>query len=60
MLKQYSVVWKIDIYAEDEKEAAIQALKIQRDPDSIAVVFDVTRAGEKKYITKHIDLEEEK
>ncbi len=42
MEKHYLVTWVIDIYAESPEEAARQALAIQRKPDSIATVFDVS------------------
>lgn len=41
----YRVVWEIDIEACAPIEAAKKALQIQRDPNSIATVFDV---GERK------------
>lgn len=37
----FRVVWEIDIYAETAEEAALKALKIQRDPNSIATYFHV-------------------
>lgn len=37
----YRVIWMIDIEAESPQEAAAEALKIQRDPDSTATSFDV-------------------
>lgn len=37
----YRVVWKIDIDADSHREAAEKALRIHRNPDSIATVFDV-------------------
>lgn len=40
-LKQYRVMWEIDVDAASPKEAAIRALEIQRDPSSIAVIFKV-------------------
>jgi hypothetical protein len=43
--KEYLVVWQIDITARDHKEAAERALAIQRDPGSIATVFDVYEQG---------------
>jgi hypothetical protein len=39
----YHVKWEIDIDAENADEAARKALAIQRDPNSIATVFAVTR-----------------
>lgn len=38
---EYRVKWEIDIDADSPQEAARAALKIQRDPSSIATVFDV-------------------
>lgn len=40
-LRHYHVVWAIDVYAGSKEEAASKALEIQRDPTSIATVFDV-------------------
>lgn len=38
----YTVAWIIDIDEDTPDAAARRALAIQRDPDSIGVVFDVT------------------
>ena len=48
-MAEYLVSWYIDIDAATPDDAAIQALTIQRDPDSIATVFEVTdqESGEK-------------
>lgn len=43
--KEYLVVWKIDITAGDHREAAEIALDMQRDPGSLATVFDVYEQG---------------
>lgn len=43
--KHYVVRWEIDIWAKNEKDAAHQAFEIQRDPNSIATVFDVVDAA---------------
>lgn len=40
-MPEYLVVWKIDLDADTPTEAAKKALEIQRDPDSIALVFEV-------------------
>jgi len=40
MNRTYRVKWEIDIEASDFEDAARQALAIQRDPNSIATVFD--------------------
>lgn len=53
-MPEWLVRWEIDIEAETAEEAARQALAIQRDPESIALVFEVTREGSDK--TKVIDL----
>ena len=37
----YCVRWIIDIEADTLEAAVLQALHIQRDPDSIATVFEV-------------------
>lgn len=39
--KEYRVIWEIDIVASSPREAAKQALEIQRDPESLATVFDI-------------------
>lgn len=39
--KQYTVVWEIQITASSKEEAAKEALAIQRDPKSNALVFRV-------------------
>ncbi|MFA5429407.1 MAG: hypothetical protein WC279_14480 [Sulfurimonas sp.] len=44
--KEYLVVWQIDITARDHKEAAEIALDMQRDPGSLATVFDVYEQGD--------------
>lgn len=41
-MPEYRVEWSIDILAGSPRKAAEQALAIQRDPESIATVFDVT------------------
>ncbi len=53
---EYLVTWEIDLFADSPREAAEQALAIQRDPDSVATVFDVT--DETGHI-EHIDLEDD-
>jgi len=52
----YHVMWEIDIRARCSKDAAEQALVIQRDPSSGAVVFDVI--SEKGH-RRRVDLWEE-
>lgn len=54
-MAKYLVEWSIDIEAETPREAAEQALAIQRRQNSSAVVFNVlNESGE----TETIDLEE--
>lgn len=38
---KYFVSWEIDIEAASAEAAALEALRIQRDPESIATVFHV-------------------
>lgn len=40
-MANFKVTWIIDVEADSAKEAAEQALKIHRDPASIATVFYV-------------------
>lgn len=40
-MNDYRVIWEIDIYAENPKQAVEKARQIQLDPVSCAVVFDV-------------------
>lgn len=40
-MKRYLVSWTIDFWANSADEAAEEALRIQRDPNSIATVFRV-------------------
>jgi Subunit ChlI of Mg-chelatase len=42
---EYRVMWEIDLCATSARDAAKQALAIQRDPRSTAAVFDVCRLG---------------
>ena len=54
--KSYLVVWKIDIEAENPEEAATQALITQRDPESVATVFEV---DDREGNVTHVDVLEE-
>jgi hypothetical protein len=42
-LREYHVIWEIDVDATSYRQAAKKALQIQRDPGSTATVFDVYR-----------------
>lgn len=55
-LRDYKVTWEIDIRAESFEDAARKALAIQRDPESIATVFDVMRSD---CVSMTIDLNQE-
>ncbi len=54
-MQEYKVEWRIDINAESPEEAAFKALMINRDPDSIAVVYEVT---DKFRVTTFVDLDD--
>jgi hypothetical protein len=41
--QEFRVTWEIDILASSHKQAALQALKIQRDPESTETVFKVAK-----------------
>ena len=40
-MTEYRVTWMIDVEADTPREAAVQALRLQRDPGSWATVFTV-------------------
>lgn len=52
---KYFISWEIDIDADTPEAAAREALRIQRDPDSIATVFDVF---DEDGVDNRVDLEE--
>lgn len=62
-MNEYRVIWEIDIEAETPREAAQQALDIQRNPDSIATCFTVRSAsivnGKPAYKDEIIDFDED-
>jgi len=41
-VKEYTVTWTIELHADSPKDAAIEAMRILRDPHSTATVFDVS------------------
>lgn len=55
-MQTYLVEWVIDLDAKSPKDAALEALSIHRDPDSRAMVFDVT--GQDDGRTFRVDLDE--
>jgi hypothetical protein len=53
----YKVTWTIDVEADTPEKAAIQALQIQRDPNSIATVFQVlTPSTHNSYYVQNVDV----
>ena len=44
-MPQYHVLWEIGLEAESPEDAALQALGIHRDPQSVATVFTVEHEG---------------
>lgn len=52
-MQRFRVRWEIDIAAENEIDASVEALRIQRDPESIATIFDVINAAG---VVKEVDL----
>ena len=52
----YFVSWEIEVMARTHREAAEEALKIQRDPDNMAKVFFVENTETNEH--QEIDLEE--
>lgn len=58
-LTSYKVRWEIDVDARNQEDAARRALEIQRDPTSIALVFDVEdNTNPTTPVFMRIDLEE--
>jgi hypothetical protein len=55
-MTEYRVVWLIDIDADSPREAAQEALAIQRNPESIATCFVVIEDGGPSQM---VDLDEE-
>ncbi len=54
MMTEYRVIWEIDVEADNPYDAAIEALKIQRDVESEALYFSVTER--KSNTTTEIDI----
>lgn len=49
-MKHYLVEWSMDILADSPEEAAEKALKIHRDPTSIATIFKITPVSQIRII----------
>ena len=45
-MREFRVVWAIDVDGQNELDAARRAYAMQRDPESIATVFQVCRRCE--------------
>ena len=58
-MKTYRVTWEIDIDANSEREAAQAALKIQRDKESVATVFDVQVEDSSCAVQVDLNMEED-
>lgn len=54
----YRVTWIIDIDADTPREAALRALEIQRDPNSIAQVFEVSEPDSDPWTIDLLDPED--
>jgi hypothetical protein len=57
-MPSFHISWEIELNAADEVDAARKALAIQRDPNSIATVFDVINQDECAPVMARIDLTE--
>lgn len=55
----YYVKWKIEVEAESALEAALEARRIQLDPNSSAVVYECRPFAKPSAICEYIDLFEE-
>lgn len=52
----YTVTWTINVEAATPEEAAKEALSIQRDPESIAVFYEVTEPSGLKHDVDLLDV----
>jgi|TARA_R100001015_G_C4596932_1_gene152097 hypothetical protein len=50
MQKEYRIVWELDVIARNPEEAAKQALDVQRDPESDALLFYVSGEGHNYFV----------
>ena len=55
-MSEYLVRWEINVSADNLREAAEMALEIQRDPESMATIFEVRKKDSKNPNTTTIDL----
>lgn len=56
--REFRVDWAIDLYAETPEAAARKALRIHRNPESIATVFTVRDRNAPETEPEHVDLTE--
>ncbi len=54
-MKTYKVIWEIEVDANSHKEAAKEALSIQRDSGNSATVFKIREFGKKKEFVIDLD-----
>lgn len=55
-MKEYLVIWKIEIDAESPEDAAKKALAIQQNPENTATVFHVELSDDETIIIDAADL----
>lgn len=56
-MARYRVLWSIEVDTDSPYHAAVEALRVQRDPESIATVFVVDDLeGDKKYMLDVTDM----
>lgn len=58
-MKHYMVVWHMDFIAASPHEAAQMALAVQRNPESIATIFNVSDCDDDDIGIVCVDLQEE-
>lgn len=61
-MKRYAITWEIDVWADSPLDAAKEALRMQRNAESLATVFDVAEISEtlnQAYKSERIDLAED-
>lgn len=49
-MKEYRVIWEMEVSAKSPEDAAEQARIAQVDPDTLATIFEVTEIGAIKII----------
>ena len=59
-MAEYYIEWRIELEADSPEEAARAALKIQRDPESIATVFHVIAEGGEDTVVDLTEIDEDR